>query len=156
VCAVLARIVQAVTSDPPRFQDNVRRHGKVAEQIFASFDSVDFRGDDFAKPPNWNPAPSPWGWKKIPIPPGCSPYQSIGHVVRREGKLVDPHQDIALGCGAARRTCLRAIDVGKIDEEIRRFYPHGSRILQLHRENSNLKNASVNITNDACREFCFQ
>src|SRR4029077_17899249 len=69
VCAVLARIVQAVTSDLPRFQDSVRRHRKVAEQIFAGFDSLDFRGDDSAKPPNWNSAPSAWCWKKIPIPP---------------------------------------------------------------------------------------
>lgn len=28
------------------------------EQIFASFNFVDFRGDDFTKPPNWNPTPS--------------------------------------------------------------------------------------------------
>jgi len=56
-----------------------------------------------------------------------------------KAKLFDLHQNIALGCGAARRTCLRAVDVGKIDEEIRRFYPHGSRILQLRCENSKLK-----------------
>ena len=28
MCAVLAHVVQAVTSDPPRLQDNVRRHRK--------------------------------------------------------------------------------------------------------------------------------
>ena len=40
-----------------------------------------------------------------------------------------------VGCGTARRTCLGAVDVGKVDEEIRRFYLHGSRILHLRCEN---------------------
>ena len=67
--------------------------------------------------------------EKNPNTTRLKPYQGIGHIVRREGKLFDPHQNVALGCGAARRTYLRAVDVGKIDQEIRRFYLHGSCIL---------------------------
>ena len=58
-------------------------------------------------------------------------YKGIGHVVRRECKLFDFHQNVALRSGAVRRTRLGAIDVGEIDQEIRGFYLHGSRILRL-------------------------
>jgi hypothetical protein len=102
MCTVLAHVMQAVTSDPHRFQENVRRHWKVAEEFFPGFDIVNFRSDDFAKSPNWNPPPSSWRWEKIPIPPSCTAYQGIGHIVRREGKLFDLDQNIALGCATAR------------------------------------------------------